>query len=537
MRRVLTRYSSGCRNRGRSRGIAGNGRSNQSCKCRWIDQRVTFYIDDVGDRYSLRTNDPSSGATQLLHRWNRHRTCRYHCDCEELCGSSNEHEWHEWRTGLDHRRCQCCGHERCEYGRDCGPLLRVVEHDNNQHGGRRPGGRTGERRRSHRFERLPRSRNLHVHFTATAGGATCATSATYTITVARCCLHDSRRGGIRTEHVHLRHQLQPVEQPDIDVIDGSGLTEAPVISSSSPGIGFSCTPTTDPTIYDHECILQAGPGPSNGDDSGVVGANGTANTLVMEDSNNAATSNPYTVNVYNPPICAVAPDGTGSLSGTIDTTYTTAGGPTDAEACYDGANGPASTLLTGISASGGTIFTGSNPVDAGGGLSLTIMAGPGFNWTGSAGSGEADVDTGTAGLNKQTWSGGTTAAPPPSTLGSASTVASEASFKSSGDPLNTCPPLPAMIDAGAPFCFEDFEYSGAGPSAGQAALEYSGQSTPTTETPTVASAPVPHPSVRPSASLTRAVRAPPLSGRGPRTSSMGRTTAGMAEPATRLPSA
>ena len=322
-------------------------------------------------------------------------------------------------------------------------------------------------------------------FTATAGGATCATSATYTITVAPAAF-TTVGGAASGQNMYIFDtSYNQSNSQTIDVIDGSGLTGAPVISSSNPGTGLSCTPTTDPSIYDHECILQAGPGPSNGDDSGVVGANGTANTLVMEDSNNAATSNPYTVTVYNPPICAVAPDGTGSLSGTIDTTYMTAGDPTDAEACYDGANGPASTLLTGISASGGTIFTGSNPVDAGGGLSLTIMAGPGFNWTGSAGSGEADVDTGTAGLSKQTWAGATTTAPPPSTLGSASTVASEASFKSSGDPLNTCPPLPAMIDAGAPFCFEDFEYSGAGPSAGQAALEYSGQSSPTSVIPTV----------------------------------------------------
>ena len=65
-------------------------------------------------------------------------------------------------------------------------------------------------------------------------------------------------------------------------------------------------------------------------------------------------------------------------------TYTTNGDPTDAEACYDGASGPASALLTGIATGGGTIFTGSNPIDAGGGTALTIMAGPGFNWTGGA---------------------------------------------------------------------------------------------------------------------------------------------------------
>ncbi len=323
-------------------------------------------------------------------------------------------------------------------------------------------------------------------FTAAAGGATCVTSATYTINVAATAF-TTVGGAASGQNMYIfDNSYNQSNSQTIDVIDGSGLTGAPLISSSSPGSGFVCNATTDPTVYDHECILQAAAGPTNGDDSGVVGANGTANTLVMEDSNNSATSNAYTVNVYNPPICAVAPDGTGSLSGTIDTTYMTSGDPTDAEACYDGASGPASTLLTGISASGGTIFTGANPVDAGGGLALTIMAGPGFNWTGSAGSGEADVDTGTAGLSKQTWPGATTTAPPPSTLTSTSTVASEASFKSSGDPLNTCPPLPAMSDAGSPFCFEEFEYSGAGPSAGQAALEYTGQNNPTSETPTVA---------------------------------------------------
>ena len=102
------------------------------------------------------------------------------------------------------------------------------------------------------------------------------------------------------------------------------------------------------------------------------------------------------------------------------------------------------------------------------------------------GSGEADVDTGTAGLSKQTWSGATTTSAPPSTLTSASTVASEASFKSSGDPLNTCPPPPAMINAGMPYCLEEFETTGAGPSAAQAALDYTGQNVPTSKTPTVA---------------------------------------------------
>ena len=48
-------------------------------------------------------------------------------------------------------------------------------------------------------------------FTASAGGALCATSATYTITVARRCIHDGRRSSVRTEYVHLRQQLQPIQ--------------------------------------------------------------------------------------------------------------------------------------------------------------------------------------------------------------------------------------------------------------------------------------------------------------------------------------
>ncbi len=270
----------------------------------------------------------------------------------------------------------------------------------------------------------------------------------------------------------------------ITVTDSNGGITVPTIKSATPGTGFTCGAPTTLTGTTASCTITAAP--SEGDDSGVIGANGTSNTVTVSETDGTGTfTQNETIVVYPAPICAVAPDGTGSLAGTTDVTYTTSGDPTDAEACDDGAIGPASTLLTGISASGGTIFTGANAIDAAGGLSLTIMSGPGFNWTGSAGSGEADVDTGTAGISKQTWSGATTSAPPPSTMTSASTVASEASFKS-GDPLDECPPPPAMIDAGMPFCFEDFEYSGAGPSAAQAALEYSGQSVPTSTTPTVA---------------------------------------------------
>jgi hypothetical protein len=271
---------------------------------------------------------------------------------------------------------------------------------------------------------------------------------------------------------------------------GGGTPGIPFIQSSTPGSGFTCGAPTTSTATTASCTIEAAPGPSNGDDSGVIGANGTSNSLVVADTDNTSTTytGAETMIIYPAPVCGAAPDGTGSYSGTTDTMYDTGGGTPVAEACYDGASGPASALLTGISSAGGTIFLGSNPIDAAGGTALTIMAGPGFNWTGSVGSGEADVDTGTAGLNKQVWTdtNGTTAPPLTANLTSASTVASEASFKSSGDPENTCPPQQALIDAGMPYCFEEFETTGSGPSAGQVAVAYTGQNLPTAQAPTVA---------------------------------------------------
>ena len=363
-------------------------------------------------------------------------------------------------------------------------------------------------------------------FNAYSGGTLCVTSASYTINIQNAVVTTVGGGASGTSLGFYDYSYNQSNSQTLDFVDSdtsapsSGLDTFAV--SAATGTGFVCTeynsttpadnnpnaqpPAGDyypnsvspPTPYDHYCNLQAAPG--DNDDSGVTGANGPAaeNVTVTEydptyPGGNASPA--YSTNVYPPPICGFAPDGTGSLSGTTDTLY----GPSIAEACYDGASAnpnnpynasvnPASTLLTGIATGGGTIYTGSNPIDARGGTALSIMAGPGFNWTGGYGSGEADVDTGTAGLNKQAWSGATTSAPPPSTPltnMSASTVASEASFKSSGDPLNTCPPPAAVIDSGMPFCFEEFEATGAGPSAAQAALEYSGQALPTSTTPTI----------------------------------------------------
>ena len=57
-------------------------------------------------------------------------------------------------------------------------------------------------------------------------------------------------------------------------------------------------------------------------------------------------------------------------------------------------------------------------------------------------------------------------------------------FKSSGDPMNECPPAQALIDAGLPFCFDEFETTGSGPSATQTAVGFSGQNLPTSQAPT-----------------------------------------------------
>ena len=105
------------------------------------------------------------------------------------------------------------------------------------------------------------------------------------------------------------------------------------------------------------------------------------------------------------------------------------------------------------------------------------------------GSGEADVDTGTAGLSKQAWSGGAVGAAPPSTTAdmAASTVDgfnTTTQFKSSGDPMNTCPPSQADIDAGMPFCYEAFEATGSGPSATDGEVGFSGQNLPSSQAPT-----------------------------------------------------
>ncbi|MGO9342810.1 MAG: beta strand repeat-containing protein, partial [Acidimicrobiales bacterium] len=360
----------------------------------------------------------------------------------------------------------------------------------------------------------------------------------------------------------------------ITVTDTNGGITIPTIvqAGTSPGTGFTCGAPMTLTATTASCTIEAAPG--EGDDSGVVGANGTTNTVELQEVDSSST---YMVNetmiIYPAPACGASGvnpfTGVAGTAGAqispLDATYSSPlGSPTVAESCYDGASGPPSALLTNVSPSGGTIFLGSNATDAAGGTALTIMAGPGFNWTGGVGSGQADVDTGTAGLSKQVWdtatvtlvtvTGGsntvsttatsvpsifpstvgvsgisvsgtdiptgttvssgagtstltlsqnatatptgpetltftwasTAASPPSGLLTSASTVATEVAFKSSGDPTNTCPPQQALIDAGMPFCLEEFETTGSGPSATQVALEYAGQNVPTSQAPTVA---------------------------------------------------
>ncbi len=194
----------------------------------------------------------------------------------------------------------------------------------------------------------------------------------------------------------------------LTVTDSNAGPTTPVIQSSAPGIGFSLTNCSAPGAT-MTCTVTAAPGPTDGDDSGVTGATGTSNTVTFaETDNTGTTTSVQTMIIYPAPICGAS--GVNPFTGVAgtagaqiapdDTTY---GSPAVAEACYDGASGPASALLTNVSSAGGTIFMGSNSIDAAGGTALTIMTGPGFNWTSGVGSGQADVDTGTAGLSKQVW--------------------------------------------------------------------------------------------------------------------------------------
>ena len=178
----------------------------------------------------------------------------------------------------------------------------------------------------------------------------------------------------------------------LTVTDSNSGVTLPTISTSSPGSGFVLSGCSAPGATT-TCTLTAAPGPTNGDDSGVIGAAGTTNSItVSETDGTGTTTSTMSMIIYPAPICGASGvnpytgvAGTaGALIAPDDATY---GSPSIAESCYDGASGPASALLTNVNSAGGTIFLGSNSIDAAGGTALTIMAGPGFNWTGGGGNG------------------------------------------------------------------------------------------------------------------------------------------------------
>ncbi len=284
---------------------------------------------------------------------------------------------------------------------------------------------------------------------------------------------------------------------------------APYIQSQSPGTGVTCSQTLPTYLYGDsntgtppstwpqpsstkwDCLLTVTAG--DGSDSGVNGANGTTNTVTFAETDSTGTyTKTYTFMVIPPPITVVAPDtasgASESISNTTDQTYLTSNGVVE----DGGAAGPSGALITGIPANK-DIYTGSNATDPATSDSenLTIQASPGFFWTTNYSSGsdtEYNVSESDRNTSGQTWTtGATTTSPPTSSPTNATEAYSPFTPGADGSDLDqTCPPAPAEIDAGMPFCFEEFQASGNGPNAGQADLDFSGQAVPTTTTPTVA---------------------------------------------------
>jgi large repetitive protein len=380
----------------------------------------------------------------------------------------------------------------------------------------------------------------------------------------------------------------------LTVTDSNTGASPPYLQSVTPGTGFSCSSGTlppeladnpndsnavnstwpHPSSTKYQCLLTIAPGPATGDDTGVSGANSSANTVtVAETDSTGTTTEAWTFDVLPAPLCAVS--GTNSWTGAAgtagaqitpqDTMY---GSPSVAEFCGNGANGPSDTLLTNVSTSGGTIFTGTSPLDTDGSDGVVIQANPGLYWTGNQGSsGEQDIDESGANTSGATWGtetetvtnvdvnsscspsclattgtsvptsfpstvgvsgitvsgtdiptndtvttgagsgnldlataptatvgpetitfhwASTTSAPPSGFLTDDFNSLSNASFAGHADPIASCPPAPAMIEAGIPFCQLHFDSNGSGPQKGDADLDYTGQALPTTTTPTVA---------------------------------------------------
>jgi hypothetical protein len=380
----------------------------------------------------------------------------------------------------------------------------------------------------------------------------------------------------------------------LTVTDSNTGASPPYLQSVTPGTGFSCSsgplppeladnPNDSnavnstwphPSSTKYQCLLTVAPGPATGDDSGVSGANASANTVtVAETDSTGTTTEAWTFDVLPAPLCAVSGTNTWTgVAGTAgaqfspqDTMYDN---PSVAEFCGNGANGPSDTLLTNVSTSGGTIFTGTSPLDTDGSDGVVIQASPGLYWTGNQGSsGEQDIDESGANTSGQTWGtetetvtnvdvnsscspsclvttgtsvpasfppavgesgitvsgtdiptndtvttgagsgnldlataptttvgpetisfhwASTTSAPPSGFLTDSFNSLANTSFIGHADPLSTCPPTPAMIEAGIPFCQLHFDSNGSGPQKGDADLDYTGQALPTTTTPTVA---------------------------------------------------
>ncbi len=380
----------------------------------------------------------------------------------------------------------------------------------------------------------------------------------------------------------------------LTVTDSNAGASPPYLQSVTPGTGFSCSSGAlppeladnpndsnavnstwpHPSSTKYQCLLTIAPGPATGDDTGVSGANSSANTVtVAETDSTGTTTEAWTFDVLPAPLCAVS--GTNSWTGAAgtagaqiapqDTMY---GSPSVAEFCGNGANGPSDTLLTNVSTSGGTIFTGTSPLDTDGSDGVVIQANPGLYWTGNQGSsGEQDIDESGANTSGATWGtetetvtnvdvnsscspsclattgtsaptsfpstvgvsgitvsgtdiptndtvttgagsgnldlataptatvgpetitfhwASTTSAPPSGFLTDDFNSLSNASFAGHADPIASCPPAPAMIEAGIPFCQLHFDSNGSGPQKGDADLDYTGQALPTTTTPTVA---------------------------------------------------
>ena len=205
----------------------------------------------------------------------------------------------------------------------------------------------------------------------------------------------------------------------------------PYLQSVTPGTGFTCSSAPlppelaynandsnavastwpHPSSTKYQCLLTIAPGPATGDDTGVSGANFSANTVtVAETDNTGTTTEAFTFDVLPAPLCAVS--GTNSWTGAagaagaqiapLDTMYGSS--PSVAEFCGNGANGPSDTLLTNVGTSGGTIFTGTSPLNTTGSDGVVIQANPGLYWTGNQGSsGEQDIDQSGANTSGQTW--------------------------------------------------------------------------------------------------------------------------------------